>query len=142
MTLLYLPLKGLTCAHIFCQIIAVDKTVKAFEPVAHRYRASRSIAFVSGPAAKACDCPRSPGESAGAVRVPLLIRAPLQLRLKRMQHFDFRFIEHAFGWRILAFGSTCQHQLHGDTRSNKRDHRELFQSAAILDDTLLDAQPL
>src|SRR5206468_1714842 len=28
----YLPLKGLTCAHIFCQMIAVDKTVKAFEP--------------------------------------------------------------------------------------------------------------
>src|ERR1700680_2168129 len=59
-----------------------------------------------------------------------------------MQHFDLSFIEDAFSWCILTVGITGQHQLHGYTSADECNHGELFESEAVFDDALLDAQSL
>src|SRR3984893_5819813 len=78
--------KGLTWAHIFCEVIAINDGVEAIEPVSHGNGPSRFVAILSGPAAETGDGPAGPGQAVGRMRVLLLGRAPLQFRLQRMQN--------------------------------------------------------
>src|SRR5260370_35034960 len=59
-----------------------------------------------------------------------------------MQHFDLSFIEDALSWCILTVGITGQPELHGHTSADECNHGELFESDAVFDDALLDAQSL
>src|SRR5262245_30746617 len=103
---------------------------------------TRPAPSVAGPAAETSDGPASPGQTAGGMEISLLDRAPLQLLLQRMQDLDLFGLEHAAGRGVLAAGGARQHKLHGDGGGNERDNRELFESLAVLDHTLLDAQAL
>src|SRR5262245_11083825 len=59
-----------------------------------------------------------------------------------MEDLDLLGIEHAAGGWVLATGGARQHELHGDGGDDEGNHNQLFESLAVLDHALLDAQPL
>src|SRR6266478_2728031 len=59
-----------------------------------------------------------------------------------MKHFDLFWIEHATRWYSVAAVGSTQYELHRHSGDDKRNHDKLFESLAVLDHTLLDAQPL
>src|SRR5258708_37510913 len=102
---------GLTWAHIFCEVLAMNDAVEAIEPVSDGNGPSRFVAVVTGPAAETGNGPTGPGHTVGRMRVLLLGRAPLQFLLHRMQDFDLPGVEHAAGRRVLARGRARQPEL-------------------------------
>ena len=66
----------------------------------------------------------------------LLAGAALQRGLQGRQDVDLAGIEDARGGSIVGAG---EHELHGGGRPHERDHGELFERGAVLDDALLDA---
>jgi hypothetical protein len=59
-----------------------------------------------------------------------------------MQDFNLQGVEHTAGGTALAAGSAGQHELHGGRGGDERDDDKLFESFAVLNDALLDAQSL
>src|SRR5215208_1414955 len=137
-----LPPCGLTWAHIFGELIAIDDAVEALEAIPHGNGSGGFVALVTCPAAEAGDDPTGPGQAIGWMRVLLFACATLQFLLQRMHDHNLLGIEHAAGGRILAAGGARQHELHGDGGDDEGDHGELFERLAVLDHALLDAQPL
>ena len=58
------------------------------------------------------------------------------------EDFDLGGVENACGRRFIAACGASQHELHRNSGADERNDGELFERHAILDDALLDAQPL
>src|ERR1700722_12859912 len=88
---------GLTWAHIFRELIAIDDAVEALKPVSYGNGPRGFVAFVTCPATEAGDGPAGPGQAVGRMGVLLLAGSPLQLLLQRAHDRDLLGIEHATG---------------------------------------------
>src|SRR5262249_2972060 len=120
----------------------VDDAKKALEPVSHGDGARRFVTAVAGPTAETGDRPAGPGQAFVRMRVLLLGRASLQLFLQGIEDLNLFEIKYAARGCMLSADRARQHELHGDGGGDERDSGELFESLAILDYALFDAQSL
>src|SRR4029077_19009166 len=100
------------------------------------------VTVVAGPAAEPGDGPPGPGQGIGRMRILLLGSALLQLLLEGVQDLNLGSVEDVAGRLVSSTGGAREHELHGDDGGEERNDHKLFESLPVLDDALLDAQPL